>query len=94
MSSKEPSFVVGDTIKLRAEFEVASVLTTPTGSVLTIEEPDGTDQTPSLTTDATGKRSATFTPTQTGYHHWRWASTGTAAGRIEGRFYVNSSAIT
>lgn len=94
MSTKEPSFIIGDVIKLRAEFEVAGVLTEPSAVVATIEEPDGTDVTPSVTSDATGKKSVVFTPDQTGYHNWRWNSTGTAAGRKEGRFYVNSSAIT
>ena len=92
--ARNPSFVVGDTVKLRAEFRVADVLTNPTAVVLTIEEPDGTDQTPSVTADSTGKKSAVFAPDQTGYHNWRWDATGTAAGRREGRFYVNSSAIT
>ncbi len=92
--SKAPSFIVGSTIRLRAEFRVSDVLTNPTAETLTIEEPDGTDQTPSITDDSTGKRSATFAPDQVGYHHWRWDSTGTAAGRQEGTFYVNSSPIT
>ena len=92
--AKEPSFVVGATVKLRAEYRVADVLTNPSTVVLTIEEPNGDDQTPSDMADATGKKSATFTPDQTGYHKWRWNSTGTAAGRKEGRFYVNSSPIT
>jgi len=92
--AKEPSFVVGATVKLRIELRVDDVLTNPTGITLTIEEPDGTDQTPSITADSTGKKSATFAPDQTGYHKWRWDATGTAAGRQEGRFYVNSSAIT
>jgi hypothetical protein len=92
--AKQPSFVVGDTIKFSAEFRVNDVLTDPTAVALTIEEPNGDDQTPGVTNDGTGLRSGTFVPDQTGYHHWRWNSTGTAAGRKEGTIYVNSSAIT
>lgn len=92
--ARNPSFVVGDTVKFRAEFRVADTLTNPTGVTFTIEEPDGTDQSPSVTSDGTGLRSATFVPDQTGYHHWRWDSTGTAAGRQEGTIYINTSPIT
>jgi len=91
---KNTSFLVGNTIKLRVELRVDNVLTNPTAIALTIEEPDGTDQTPAVTADSTGKKSATFAPDQTGYHNWRWNATGTAAGRVEGRFYVHSSPIT
>jgi hypothetical protein len=90
---KEPSFIVGATVKLRAEFRVDDVLTNPTAVTLTVEAPDGTDSTPAVSADSTGKKSGTFTPAQTGYHNWRWDSTGTAAGRVEGRFYVSTSAI-
>lgn len=92
--ARNPSFVVGDTVKLRAEFRVSDVLTNPTVTTLTIEEPDGTDQTPAVSADSTGKKSATFTPDQTGTHYWRWDGTGSAPGRQEGEFYVYSSPIT
>ena len=92
--SKNQSFVVGATIKFSAEFRVDGSLTTPSTIALLVEEPDGTDQTPSNSASATGKYSGTFQPTQVGYHHWRWTSTGTAAGVKEGTIYVNSSAIS
>jgi len=92
--ARNNSFVVNNTVKLRVESRVADALTDPTGITLTIEEPDGTDQTPSVTNDSTGKHSATFAPDQTGKHYWRWALTGTAAGIQEGEFYVHSSPIT
>lgn len=91
--TRNKSFVVGDTIKITATHKLASTLTNPTGCVITVEEPDGTDQTPTVDTSATGIRFATFTPDQVGYHQVRVVSTGTVAGARESRFYVTSSGI-
>lgn len=92
--SKNPSFVVGDTILFTAQFRVDDVLTNPTATTFTIEEPDGTNNTPAVTAVSTGIKTASFTPDQVGYHHWRWDGTGAAAGRREGTIYVHASAIT
>ena len=91
--TRNKSFPVGDTVKVTASHYLASVLTNPTGCVITIEEPDGTDNTPTVDTSATGIRFATFVPTQSGYHRYKIASTGTVAGVREGTFYVVTSGI-
>ena len=92
--AKSESFIVNNTLKFTSTWKVAGVLTTPATYELKVEEPDGTDQTPSVSVDSTGVLSATFAPDQTGYHHYRWTGTGSAAGVKEGRFYVASSPIT
>lgn len=90
---KNESFVVNNTLKFSSTWKVDGVLTTPSTYSLVVEEPDGTDQTPSVSVDDVGELSATFAPDQAGYHHYRWTGTGSAAGVQEGTFYVVSSPI-
>jgi len=90
---KNPSFVVNTTILLTTTFKVADTLTDPSTTVLTIEEPDGTEVQPTVTNVSTGLYTAAFAPDQAGYHIWKWVGTGTAAGVKEGTFYVHTSAM-
>ena len=91
--TRNQSFPIGDSVKITATHYLASVLTAPTTCVFTIEEPDGTDQTPSVTAVSTGIKSVTFASTQAGYHRYKIVSTGDVAGIREGTFYVATSGI-
>ena len=92
--SRNKSFVYGDTVKITAKYYVSDVLTNPTTCVITVEEPDGTNSTPTVDTSATGIRFVTVVPDQVGYHRFKIVSTGaTTAGVREGTFYATSSAI-
>lgn len=91
--AKHPSFPIGHTVKVSAEFRVGGVLTEPTTVVLTVEEPDGTNNLPSVNNDGTGLRSASFTTDQSGWHRYKWVSTGPAAGVQESAFYAHTSGI-
>jgi len=91
--SRNKSFPIGDTVRLVIYFRVDDVLTDPATVVVTIEEPDGTDNAPSVTNVSTGIRSVQFTTDQSGYHRWKVVATGDAAGVREGAFYVHTSGI-
>lgn len=91
--SKNKSFPVSDTVRLTIYIRVDDVLTAPDTCVVTIEEPDGTNNTPAVSNPATGTYTATFVPDQSGYHRYKVVTTGTAAGVREGTFYVHSSGI-
>jgi hypothetical protein len=56
----------------------AQALTNPSSATLTITQPDGTTTSPSvdITPDVTGQLVVDFTPTQSGLHSVRWATTG------------------
>lgn len=91
---KSKSFALGDTVQVVATHKVAGVLTNGTACVITIEEPDGTNNTPSVTNVSTGVYRAEFVPDQDGRHRVKVATTGNAAGVRETSFYVASSGIT
>lgn len=86
------STVVGDTVKIRLTIRVDDVLTDPGAVVFTIDRPDGTNSTPSVTTSSAGVYSTKFAVAYAG--HYRWRATGTAPASFlrEGSFYVASQA--
>ena len=91
--AKSPSFVVGDTITIKGTFKVDGVLTSPTTCVITVQEPNWEQSTPTISSSSTGVRSCTFTPTQPGWHRWEVEGTGAAARVKQGAFYVKSSGL-
>jgi hypothetical protein len=92
--SKNESHPLGQTVKFSAEFRVDSSLTDPTTAVLDVKRPvTGTTVQPTVTNDGTGLRSATYTVNEVGYWHYKWTSTGTAAGVQNGTFYVSEEAV-
>lgn len=91
--SANKSFPIGDTVRLTFKFRVDDVLTDPTAVTVTVEEPDGTDNTPTATKTSTGIYTATFVPDQAGYHRFKVTGTGPAPGVREGTFYVHTSGI-
>lgn len=92
--SSNRSFAVGNTVRVKATIRVDDTLTDPTTVTITIEEPDGTDQTPSVSNPSTGVHQATFAPDQTGYHRVKIEGSGNSADFIKERtFYVASSGI-
>lgn len=93
--SASKSFVLGDTVRLKNTIYVDDVLTNPTSQAWTIEEPDGTDQALTEASSATGVWTATFTPTQSGWHRVKFTATGNNADYVRERtFYVATSAIS
>lgn len=91
---KHKSIPVGHVLSLRGTFKVAGTLTNPTGQTLTIEEPDGTDNTPTPSSVSTGVYDGSFTPDQTGWHRVTWVSTGAVAQTSTSEFYVHTTGIT
>ena len=91
---KSPSFVIGDTIKIKATFKVDGVLTNPTTCTITVQEPDWDQITLTISNDGTGVRSGTYQPDESGWHRWQVEGTGTAAGVRQGAFYVKSSGLS
>ena len=92
--SKNKSYVVGQTVTLRAEFKVDNVLTNATSVTLDVKKPiSGTTTNPVVTNASTGVYTATVTVDEVGYWNYRWEGTGTAAGVQEGTFYIHDSAL-
>jgi hypothetical protein len=87
------SFPIGDSVVIKLTIYVDNTLTNPTTTTFTVEEPDGTNNTPSTVNDSTGVRSCVFVPDQSGYHRWKGAGTSPAAFVREGTFYVHTSGI-
>ena len=91
--AKSPSFVVGDTVTIKATFKVDGVLTTPTTTTITVQDPEWTKSYPTVLSVSTGVRSCTYTPTQAGWHRWQVEGTGVAARVKQGAFYVKTSGL-
>lgn len=91
--AKASSFVIGDTVRIRARFKVDNVLTNPTTCTMVVQEPDLTQHSLSVTNVSTGVRQGTYTSDTEGWHRVRIEGTGTAAGVRETAFYVASSGL-
>lgn len=92
--AKSKSFVIGATVRITGSFYVDDVLTAPTTVVVTVEEPDGTQSTPTVTNPSTGVYQSCFTADQSGYHRFKIVGTGNNAdGVLEGTFYINTSSL-
>lgn len=89
------TYIVGQVIQLTDLITNPNSTPTPNApvddasEVLTVYLPDGTTQTPALTHGVTGTYTATFTPTQVGWHEYVFKSTTTGAGAGRGRFFVS-----
>ena len=89
------STVIGNTARFKNEIYVDNVLTNPTSQAWTVEEPDGTDQALTEASSATGIWTATFVPTQAGWHKVKFTATGNSADYVRERmFYVATSNMT
>ena len=92
--SKSKSFPIGDSVRITATIRVSDVLTAPSSVVVTVEEPDGTNNTPAVSNPSTGVYTVCFVPDQAGYHRFRVATSGNNADGVrEGTFYVHTSGI-
>lgn len=82
-------YIVGQVITLSDSVANGSGVATDdsTESVL-VYKPDGTTDAPSVSHGATGQYTATYVPDQPGWHEYVFASSGAAAGRARGRFWV------
>lgn len=87
------SFDIGDVIRVQCTFKVGTTPTDPTSTTLTIEKPNGTTSTPSVSSGGTGIKYGDYTAADVGYHHWKMQGTGTAAGVAQGSFYVRQGQI-
>ncbi len=79
---------LGDVVTLTGEFRVAGVLTDPTTVACEVRAPDGTVTTPATTRRGVGVYDASFTPTQSGVHSYRFVGTGAATGAGQSYFRV------
>jgi hypothetical protein len=83
------SFVIGNTIRFTNTVYVDDVLTDPTTVAFVVEEPDLTDQA------LTESNTATFAPTQAGWHRVSFTGAGNSADYVREReFYVATSGIS
>jgi hypothetical protein len=90
------SFVVGE--KIQFDADLATLAGAPiNGTVtLTILRPDRvTEDTPSVSTDATGSYIATYSTIgkQPGIYRYRWESTGSTEAAKQGKFELLVSAV-
>lgn len=97
------SYDIGDVVSIRTYSaagegfkDAAGTLADPTTVTLKIEEPDGTETTytyalAQITRDSAGRFSKSYTPDQSGVHHYRWVGTGTVGAAFEGAFFVRES---
>lgn len=83
--------VIGDNAVLTTTFTVGGVNTDPTTVVLTVQAPDGTETTPSVSNTAVGVYTADFEVDQAGTWLYRWVGSGAAVGVDEGAFRVDYS---
>jgi hypothetical protein len=85
------AYDLGDTVSLDLTVkDSAQALVTPSTNTLTITPPDNTTTTPTATVVSTGYLLATYVPTQSGLHKWRWITTGPATGET-GAFNVRDA---
>lgn len=88
-------YIVGQVIQLTDLITNPNSTPTPNAPVddatdaLAVYQPDGTTLTPGVTHGTTGVYTATFTPTQVGWHEYVFKSTTTGAGAGRGRFFVS-----
>lgn len=91
------SFDVGDVVRLRAVFSVASVNTDPATVVFKLRLPGGSILIKTHGTDAEIVRSAAgdfkweYAPTVEGHYSWRAIGTGAAAAAADGMFNIVES---
>lgn len=82
---------IGDQVTLTGTFTTAAgALTDPSAVTCTVRQPDGTNATPATTRQSLGVFTATFAPTQSGEHWYRFAGTGAAVGAEERAFMVET----
>jgi hypothetical protein len=79
---------IGDVVRLTATFSNVAGVATDTTAVLSLEAPDGTVTTPSVTHGATGVYTVDVTPTAFGVWYYRWSGTGGVTTAEEGAFTV------
>lgn len=79
------------TAKFRTLVNGTLVLTDPTAVIATVEAPDGTQSTPTVTKEATGVYSITFTLTSAGRWHYQFVGDLPAPGLVEGEIWAQAS---
>jgi hypothetical protein len=95
--STMPEYVVGNVLKLAANFKNGSTDVDPGSIVLKIKSPLGTIQTytygddADLVKDSTGDYSFNYSPAYEGRYSFRWAGLGTNASAAESSFVVTES---
>ena len=78
------AFDLGDLVPLTTEIlDESGALTTASGVVCSVPQPDGSTTTPPVSNPSTGRYTADFVPTVAGRHLERWTSTSPAAARVD-----------
>jgi hypothetical protein len=88
MGIERDEFYIGERVLLDVDFTQAGAPHAAGSTTLVIKQPDGTNVSPAVTISPTSHAHAQFDTAQTGWHEWRWASTGTLVGAMQGRFRV------
>lgn len=81
---------IGDMVRVKAAFTTTETgaAVDPGAVTLTVEAPDGTETTPSVTKTAVGMYQGDYAPTMPGIHEYRFAGTDSNIAAKEGRFTV------
>ena len=92
------SYIVGRELKISGSCKtIAGIAADPTGVVLKIQMPDGTESQleygvdAGLTRSAVGEYSALVTLTEAGQWAWRWVATGALVAAAEGKILALAS---
>ena len=84
-------YELGDTVELRAEFRVATVLTNPSAVTFSVKSPSGVTSAPAASAVSTGIHRTTVVANEHGVWYYRSEGTGPAAGVAESAFRVKHS---
>jgi hypothetical protein len=84
------TYYLGNVVTLSTTVEVNGIPTNASAMTLTVQNPDGSTTSPSLSNTSTGIYSVAFTPTLPGHYVYRFLATGTGASATEGEFDVRA----
>lgn len=84
------AYDIGDMVRLFAAFTTTATgaAVDPGAVALTVEAPDGTETTPSVTKTAVGLYYGDYAPTMPGIHYYRFVGTVSNVAAEEGQFTV------
>ena len=92
-----PMYKVGSELLCRVVFKRiiggVSTLVDPSTVTLTIDRPLGANVTPTVTRESAGTYTATFIPSNSGTHKYKWVSSGGVVTVEDGAFFVERTLI-
>lgn len=89
--SERDRFLIGERVQFDVDIFVANVQPpdlSGTIVLLTVKLPDGSETAPLVSVGPGSHCHAEFVTSLSGWHEWRWETTGTIVGAQQGRFRV------